>query len=153
MLSPTGYERTAWEDRFNRPTIAKLRAALDSEATKLFDQLRTHLRSVEGATEKFAWHGACWRWTIEYHTEHSDEPLALLVPSPVDLQLAVPLEREFVRSLPQRHMTRSVRDGIGLAQDPFDTRCGIWSIQSGGLLEDLLDLIDLKLRHLGRRAG
>ena len=152
MLSPTGYERTAWEDRFNRPTIESLRAALEPEAAKLFDRLRRNLRSVEGATEGFAWHGACWRWTIEYHTEHSEEPLALLVPSPMDLQLAVPLEREFVRSLPQRRMTRFIRDGIGLAQDPFDTRWGIWSIQSTSLLEDLVDLIDLKLRHLGRQA-
>ncbi len=108
---------------------------------------------MEGATEGFTWHGACWRWTIEYHTEHSDEPLALLVPSPIDLQLAVPLEREFVRSLPQRRMTRSIRDGIGLAQDPFDTRWGVWSIQSGSMLDDLADLIELKLRHQGRRAG
>ena len=153
MLSPTGYERTAWEDRFNQPSIEMLRAPLEPEAAELFDQLRRHLRSVEGSTEGFTWHGACWRWTIEYHTEHSDEPLAVLVPSPADLQLAGPLEREFVRSLPQRRMTRSVRDGIGLAQDPFDTRWGVWSIQTESLLEDLVDLIDLKLRHQGRRAG
>ena len=77
----------------------------------------------------------------------------MLVPSPADLQLAVPMEREFVQSLPQRRMTRSVRDGIGLAQDPFDTRWGVWSIQSGSVLDDLVDLIELKLQHQARRAG
>ena len=153
MLSPTGYERIAWEDRFNRPTADRLRAALDPEATKLFDQLRRHLKSVKGATEDFAWHGDCWRWTIEYHTEHSEEPLAVLVPSPVDLQLAVPLERDFVRSLPQRRMTRSVRDGIGLAQDPFDTRWGVWSVPAVGLIGDLHELVEAKLRDLAKAAG
>ena len=153
MVSPKGYERAAWEDRFNRPTVEQLRVPLSAAASKLFDRLRRDVRSLEGVTESFAWHGDCWRWTIEFHTEHSDEPLAVLVPAPLDLQLAVPLDREFVRSLPQRSMKRSVRDGIGLAQDPFDTRWGVWSVQSAGLLDDLVDLIELKLRHLARRAG
>ncbi len=153
MVSPTGYERAAWEDRFNRPTIEALRASLSSAAAKLLTQLRRHLLALDGVTEGFSWHGDCWRWTIEYYTDHSDEPLALLVPSPTDLQLAMPLEREFVRSLSMRRMKRSVREGIGLAQDPFDTRWGVWSIQSEGLLEDLTDLIEHKLRDQARRAG
>ncbi len=153
MVSPTGYERAAWEDRFNRPTIEALRASLSSPAAKLFTQLRRHLLALDGVTEGFTWHGVCWRWTIEYYTDHSDEPLALLVPSPTDLQLAMPLEREFVRSLSMRRMKRSVREGIGLAQDPFDTRWGVWSIQTEGLLEDLTDLIEHKLRDQARRAG
>ncbi len=153
MVSPKVYDRIAWEDRFNRPTIAKLRAALDPESAGMFDMLRGHLLALDGATENFAWHGDCWRWTIEYHTKHSDEPLALVVPSPADLQLAVPLERDFVRSLSLRRMKRPVKDGIGLAQDPFDTRLGVWSLQSETLLDDLLDLIELKLRHQAKQAG
>jgi hypothetical protein len=153
MVSPKGYERVAWEDRFNRPTVERLKVPLGAAATKLFDRLRHDLRSLEGVTESFAWHGDCWRWTIEFHTQHSDDPLAVLIPSPLDLQLAVPLDRDFVRSLPQRRMKRSVRDGIGLAEDPFDTRWGVWSVQSGGLRDDLVDLIELKLRHLARQAG
>lgn len=153
MVSPKGYERSAWEDRFNRPTIERLRTCLGAAAAKLFDRVRRDLLSLEGVTEGFAWHGDCWRWTIEFRTKHSDEPLAVIVPSPHDLQLAVPLDPEFVGSLPQRRMKRSVRDGLGLAQEPFDTRWGVWSIQSGGLLEDLVDLVEQKLQHLSRRAG
>lgn len=153
MVSPKVYERAAWEDRFNRPAIDRLRASLGAAAKKLFDKLRNDLLSLEGVSESFAWHGDCWRWTIEFRTKHSDEPLAVVVPSPADLQLAVPMDREFVESLPQRRMKRSVRDGIGLAQEPFDTRWGVWSIQSVSLREDLVDLVELKLRHLARRAG
>ncbi len=153
MVSPKGYERSAWEDRFNRPTVERLKESLPAAATRLFDRLLRDVRALEGVTESFAWHGDCWRWTIEFHVEHSNEPLAVLVPAPSDLQLAVPLDREFVRSLPQRRMKRSVRDGIDLAQEPFDTRWGVWSIQSAGLVEDLVDLVELKLSHLARRVG
>jgi hypothetical protein len=153
MVSPKGYDRSAWEDRFNRPTIDGLRGSLGAIEKKLFDRLRRELLSLEDVTEGYGWHGDCWRWTVEFHTKHSEDPLAVIVPSPSDLQLAVPLERDFVRSLPQRRMKRSVRDGIGLAQDPFDTRWGVWSIQSGGLLEDLVDLVELKLSDLALRAG
>ena len=50
-------------------------------------------------------------------------------------------------------MKRPVKDGIGLAQDPFDTRLGVWSLQSETLLDDLVDLIELKLRHQAKQAG
>jgi len=133
--------------------VQQLRAPLPAAAAKLFDRLRRDVRSLEGVTESFGWHGDCWRWTIEFKTEYSDEPLAVIVPAPSDLQLAMPLDREFIRSLPQQCMKRSVRDGIGLAQAPFDTRWGVWSVQSASLLDDLVDLIELKLRHLARRAG
>ncbi len=153
MVSPKTYERLAWEDRFNRPTVSRLRTALNRDSARLFDQLRRDLLGIDGVSETFAWHGACWRWTIEYHTEHSEEPLAVMVPSPTDLQLTVPLERDFVRSLPIRRMKRPLRDGVSLAQEPFDTRWGVWSLQSEGLLDDLVDLLELKLRHQGKKAG
>lgn len=153
MVSPKGYERAAWEDRFNRPTVDRLKIPLGAAAARLFDHLCRDLRSLEGVTESFAWRGYCWRWTIEFHTAYSDEPLAVLVPAPTDLQLAVPLDRDFIRSLPQQRMKQSVRDGIGLAQEPFDTRWGVWSVNSAGLLDDLVDLVELKLRHLARLAG
>ncbi len=153
MASPRAYERIAWEDRFNRPTAVKLRAALPAKSAALFEHMRRRLKALDGVNEDFAWHGACWRWTIEYRTKRAEEPLAVVVPSPSDLQLAVPLERDFVRVLEGRRLKRSIRDGLGLAREPFDTRWGVWSIGSEGLLDDLVDLIELKLSHLGRRAG
>lgn len=151
MVRSKAYERIAWEDRFNRPSVSGLRAGLVG-SIKIFDQLRRHLLSLDGVSESFAWHGDCWRWTIEYHTEHSPEPLAVIVPSPDDLQLAVPLERDFVRNLSTRRMKRSVKEGIGLAQDPFDTHWGIWSV-SDTLIDDLGDLVELKLTHQVKQVG
>ena len=138
--------RIAWEDRFSEPTVARLREELPYPAARLFDKFRRRLLELDQIKETFSWHGPCWRWTIEFHTSHSAEPLALVIPSPPDLQLAIPLDRDFARSLPVRRMKRAVRDGLELAQDPFDTHWGVWSVQSAALLDDLLELIDLKLK-------
>jgi hypothetical protein len=46
-----------------------------------------------------------------------------------------------------------VRDGLELAQEPFDNRWGVWSVTGVSLLDDLQDLIELKLAQLAKRAG
>jgi hypothetical protein len=119
----------------------------------MFDAARMRLLDLEGVQESAAWYGESWHWTIEYRVDQADEPLALLVPSPIDLQLAVPLDREFTETLPMSRMSRALRDGLELAQEPFDTRWGIWSVHSAGLLDSLQDLVERKLRHLTKRAG
>ena len=119
----------------------------------LFDRTRKRLLELEGVEEAFNWYGDSWKWTIEYRTSLSDEPLVVLVPSPADLQLAVPMDAEFTRSLPVKRMKRAVRDGLELAQEPFDTHWGVWSVQAMSMLEELQDLIERKLRHLGKAVG
>ncbi len=153
MLSSRGYQRPAWENRFNRPTLRMLKQGLDPFSAKLFDSLHDQLSTMDGVSVGFAWHGECWRWTVEYRTGHSDDPLAVIVPSPENLQLAVPLDRDFACSISTRRMTRALKDGLGLAQEPFDTRWGVWPIPAAGLLEDVLDLVEMKLRHLAKQAG
>jgi hypothetical protein len=153
MAKSKVYDRIAWEDRFNRPTTATLRAGLDGKSRRLFDRLRRHLLELDGVSEDYAWRGDCWRWTVEYRIKRGDEPLAIVIPSPLDLQLAVPMDPEFAHSLSTRRMKRAVRDGVDLAQDPFDTHWGIWSIQAANLLEDVVDLVELKLRHEAKQVG
>jgi hypothetical protein len=145
-------ERIAWEDRFKRPTSDRLREALPAPAARLFDQVRQEILALDRIEESYAWHGECWRWTVEFRTSRRGDPLAILIPCPDDLQLAIPLEREFTRTLPVRRMKRAVRDGLELARDPFDTRWGVWSIQSPSLLADLADLLSMKLRHVNGAA-
>jgi hypothetical protein len=148
----------AWQDRFKVPTIEALREALPPAATRAFDNVLSAMRELDNLTEHLAWHGECWRWTIEFRAAATRrnaanlEPLAVIVPNPADLQLAVPLSREFVRSLPIKRMKRAVRDGLELAQEPFDSHWGVWSITSRSLIDDLQDLVELKLRHLARKA-
>jgi hypothetical protein len=147
------YNRLIWSDRFQTPTIRQLREALKANTRPVFDAARKRLLEIEGVREELVWYGECWHWSIEFRIRLSREPLAVLIPSPTDLQLALPLDREFTSSLPIKRMKRAVRDGLELAQEPFDTRWGVWSLTGASLLDDLQDLIELKLRHLGKRAG
>jgi hypothetical protein len=147
------YVRIPWEDRFNRPSLKHLRDGLPARARPIFDRCRKHLLGLEDVSETMSWRGESWKWTIEYLTKHTTEPLCLLVPSPQDLQLAVPLDREFVNSLSINRMKRAVRDGLELAREPFDTRWAIWSLQAGNLVDDLQVVVVSKLRHLSRAVG
>lgn len=147
MTATETYERIAWDDRFNEPTIDQLRAALGSEARPLFDLARDRLRKLPDATEQFGWHGDCWRWAVEYRVKTRDEPVALLIPSPLDLQLAVPLDRAFVASLSRRQLKRTIRDGIDLVCEPFNTRWGSWPLSAASMVDDLIGLIEQKLAH------
>lgn len=147
------YEQLPWKDKFTEPTPQQLRRSLPESILDLFDRTRRHIRKLDGVDETVAWYGHCWCWSIEYRTGRSGEPLAILIPSPHDLQLAMPLDRAFITTLPMKRMKRAIRDGLDLAQEPFDTRWGVWSIQQDSLVEDLTDLVDRKLKHLAAEAA
>lgn len=142
------YGRLPWTDRFNEPTPRQLRNGLPTEVISLFDRARAHLRGLKGINECTAWYGHCWRWAIEYRTSEQEDPLAILIPSPSDLQLAMPLDPAFLTALPINRLKRAVRDGLDLARDPFDTRWGVWSLQTEPIVEELERLIDRRLTHL-----
>lgn len=159
MSGRESYHRLAWADRFQMPDVGLLREALHGHPRHQFDAVRKGLLADGGLAEVLAWYGDCWKWSIEYRfriNKSPGDPLAVLIPCPEDLQLALPIEREFADSLPLKRMKRAVRDGLELAQAPFDTKWSVWSIggaASNGLLDDLQDLIDMKLKHLAKRAG
>lgn len=152
MVKNNTYRRSPWEDRFNRPNVEELRSQLKVQPQKLFSESRRRLLEVDGVREEPVWYGHCWRWSLEYRKPRSQRPLAVLVPSPTDLQLAMPLDREFLDSVSTRRMKRAVKDGLELAQEPFDTSWGVWSLGSMGMLDDLQDLLEQRLKHLARRA-
>lgn len=148
----------AWHDRFNVPTVPRLRESLPASTRSTFDNLLAKLREIEGISESLAWHGECWRWTIEFRatapgrSAARTEALAVIVPNPADLQLAIPMSRDFAQSLPVKRMKSALREGLELAKEPFDSHWGVWSITSKNLIDDLQDLVELKLRHLTRKA-
>ena len=153
MRGSQSYERSVWADQFTQPSVEQLRMELPAAARHLFDAVRKHLHEINGIREELAWYGDCWHWCVVYRTRLSDDPLAVMIPCPSDLQLALPLDKEFMNSLPIKRMKRAVRDGLELAQEPFDSRWGVWSLVGSSLLDDLQDLIELKLKHLAKRAG
>jgi len=148
-----------WQDRFATPTAAQLRSPLKDDVGTLFDRLRQDLSKRPGVQESVVWYGLNWCWSLEYRSlpakpsrgAADEQPLAVLVPSPTDLQLAMPVDQEFIQLLPVRRLKRSVRDGLELASEPFDTRWAVWSVVPP-LIDDLRDLLDRRVRHLAIRV-
>lgn len=147
------FGRVAWRDRFNRPTLEVLAEAMPEDPAERLRTADDRLASMTKHRPTFAWRGDCWRWTVEYGTGGHAEPVAILIPNPDDLQLAAPVEPDFLDSLPTARMKRAIRDGLGLAQTPFDTRWAVWSITSATLLDELLDLMERNVRHLQKKTG
>jgi hypothetical protein len=150
---PKAFERLAWTDRFKAPACQMLRLALDAQARSRFDLIRKRLLELPGISETVAWYGDCWHWSLEYRTRLAPEPLAIIIPSPEDLQLALPMDAEFARTLPMQRLKRAVRDGLELALEPYHSRWSIWSVNAIALIDDLQDVLEMKLKHLAKRAG
>ena len=153
MAVAATYKRIAWEARFNKPTASQLRMDLPAAAAKHMDRVCRSLLRMDGVIEQFCWYGECWRWSIEYRTKLSAEPLAVVIPSPDDLRLAIPVAGEFLRTLSQSRLPRVVRDGLDMARESFDSRWGLWSLDSAVIIDGLIDLIESKRRHLAKQAG
>ena len=154
MRNQKGFERPpAWTDRFRSPSSDDLRESVRTQSRHHFEVLRRQLLELDGVRESIAWYGDCWHWSFEYRTRLSDQPLAVLIPAPFDLQLALPIDEEFTRALPLNRLKRAVRDGLDLAKEPYNSRWGVWSVTGISLIEELQDLIEMKLKHLTKAAG
>jgi len=147
------YTITPWQDRFRTPDPATLRKTVDPESVESFDRVRSFLRGLHDVVETPGWHGPTYCWSLEYRLAGREEPLAILIPSPIDLQLAMPIDAEFLGQLPIRRMKRAIRDGLDLASPPFDTTWAIWSLAPGSMLEDLEDLVGRRVRFIEEAGG
>jgi hypothetical protein len=152
MISHRSFRRLPWEDRFTRPTISALRLGMKEQIARVFDAAHREFCRMSQNRFEVVWRGECWRWTIAYTSPADSRLLAVLVPNPLDLQVAAPLDGEFVRSLSNVKMKRAVRDGVELAADPFDTDWGVWSVASKDTLGEIVRLIERRIRFDAHEA-
>lgn len=146
MVNQQGQRRLPWEDRFNVPTVDELRLPLPNGLGALFEEARRDLITIcDQRVESMVWHGPCWRWTLEYRVPAAPQPIAVLIPNPDDLQLAAPMRDDFVRSIWNRRMRRSTRDGLELAAAPYDNEWCVWSLASQSILEEVIDVVRRKI--------
>jgi hypothetical protein len=145
-------KRSPWQDEFNTPSIDDLRMDLPVPAAELFDATRDFLLDHGGLVEGLRWFGDCWFWTVAYYLEHEDteddEPVAIIVPAPDNLQVAAPLDQEFLSQLNTRRMKRAIRDGLELATEPYSTHWAVWPVAAKNMLEDVTSLLGQRLHWL-----
>lgn len=145
-------KRSPWQDELNVPSIDDLRMDLPVPAAELFDATRDFLHKQGGLVEGLRWYGDCWFWTVTYHLENEatddDDPIAIIVPAPDNLQIAAPLDQEFLSQLNTRRMKRAIRDGLELASEPYSTRWAVWPVAARNMLDDVTSLLQQRLNWL-----
>jgi len=135
-----------WTDEFNKPKIDGLRDLLDSELQKVFNKVKAKIMELGDVEEDVMWFGECWFWSVAFKIEGNDEPLAILIPSAEDFQIASPLQGDFLEQLSTRRLKRFVRDGIELAMPPHETNWAIWSVSTIPAIDDVMPVLKSKYK-------
>jgi hypothetical protein len=136
-----------WTDEFNTPTVDGLRKLVISDAKKAFDKTISKVHALGEVREELRWYGDCWYWCVALMSENIEDPLAILIPFPEDLQIATTLSHEFIDQLSTRRLKRFVRDGLELAMAPHQTNWAIWSIPTPMAVEDVMPVIKNKYKY------
>ena len=136
-----------WKDEYNTPTLKELRSGIqDEEMRNAFDLLRTKLLEIEEIEEHLEWKGDCWHWSFVYTLPSLKDPLALVICAPEDVQISMPLERHIAEAIPTRRMKRAIRDGLELAQEPFDTNWAVWSVTTKSSVPDIFQVVKHRIQ-------
>ncbi|MCH2136481.1 MAG: hypothetical protein MK101_07860 [Phycisphaerales bacterium] len=137
--------RIPWTDQFRTPTMQQLRKHLQADAAELFDRARKAILKFDDIVEAPRWYGDCWFWSLGYFLSHEqmedDDPVAIIIPAPEDLQLAMPVEQAFLDTLNVRRLKRAIRDGLELGQTPFHTRWAFWSLTANSVTDEILSVV------------
>ncbi|MDP6541805.1 MAG: hypothetical protein QF444_00385 [Phycisphaerales bacterium] len=136
-----------WTDQFNTPTVDDLRKLVICDAKKAFDKACSKIESLGDFEVKPIWYGECWFWCVGLIPKDEVDPLAIIIPSPEDIQIATQLTHEFIEQLSTRRLKRFVRDGLELAMPPHDTDWAFWSIPTTKAVEDVMPVLKNKYNY------
>ena len=163
-------QRKPWEDRFRVPTMSELRADLPNapEAPKYWDRMVEFLDGL-GCQSEVRWFGPTWRWCPAWMAPglpaHTENIVGLIVPSPTDLQIALPSDQAFVESLPVKMVRAKIRESLSLTLPPYETHWAwtslvyhldgktTWTIERNQVMEDFLELIRRRLKFLTEQTA
>lgn len=152
QMAPSHEKRPPWQNQFEIPSTDDLRTDLPLPSVELFDDIRDAVLKHDGIVEEKRWYGECWFWThgffLEGEATSEDQPILLLIPTPEDLQVAMPFDRECLEAINTRRMKRAIRDGLELAVEPYSTNWAIWPINARNMLDDLYSIIRHRINWL-----
>lgn len=138
--------RSAWSDRFRKPSAELLINEIAKSLRPAVDLARELLLTSEVTVEQVSWQGVPWRWSVLFkHETFADRAWVYLVPQPHQPLLIVPLTAEGIAALPMRKLLKPVRDAITHAKQVDGIRWAQWEIQSKSQVETLIKLARVQL--------
>ncbi len=134
--------RSAWEDRFQRPTIEQILAEIPKPVGTLAAAARDAFVKVGAMTERLTWHGVPWRWAFEYAAP-GGEPAAYLIPNPQRVMVAIPVPVDLMAALPTKKVPKPIRDVVMLAPVVGTSRWAQWDLSAKQQIDELTAFIVL----------
>lgn len=138
--------RSAWNDRFRKPSAELLIDQITKSLKPAADSIRELLLGSDGASEEVSWQGVPWRWSVLFrHEAVAGRAWVYLVPQPNQPLVVIPLTAEGIAALPMRKLLKPVRDAITHAKQVDGIRWAQWDIQSKSQVETLMKLARIQL--------
>ncbi|MBX3378970.1 MAG: hypothetical protein KF805_02660 [Phycisphaeraceae bacterium] len=138
--------RSAWNDRFRKPSAELLIDQITKSLKPAADSIRELLLASDGASEEVSWQGVPWRWSVLFrHEAVAGRAWVYLVPQPNQPLVVIPLTAEGIAALPMRKLLKPVRDAITHAKQVDGIRWAQWDIQSKSQVETLMKLARIQL--------
>ena len=145
--------RTAWEDRFNRPTGEELVEHYNAQTRALFEHVLEKIRGLGPMTVSLEWMGLPWRWCLVIQPEdldqQADRAWAYLVPDLEGPLLAMPIDLHLVDRLPMRRIKKHAREVVAKGRTIEHLTYAEWHVNAKTQFEDIMEMISrlYKLRH------
>jgi hypothetical protein len=137
--------RIPWEDRFERPDLARLTSGLLRQQAQLILHARDAMLSMGSVGDSIVWLGIPWRWALAFAIDGDRErPWAYIIPQPGKPVLALPLSTDMLAAIDVRKLSRTVRDGLLQASRVGDGYWPQWALTSRPQLDEILQIVRRK---------
>lgn len=136
--------KSAWSDRFRKPTILDLEENLPAPDRALFIRARAGFGKMTGVCESVEWAGIPMRWSFVYRIDGQERALAYLVPDPAKVTLVLPLTASRVKTILARPASKAIHKGIIHAPVVDGVRWAQWDLTSLAQVKELSRLVPRK---------
>jgi len=137
--------RTAWSDRWHKPTLKQLLDVQKEHHQKLLEDLIEKIPAFDGVRQELVWYGTGWQWTFRYTYEGENgneaSSLVFVVPRPESPVVCLPLVAGVIEQLPVKRLNKFIREGIRSAKCAVQLHWAMWTPNSASEVDDILDLI------------
>ena len=163
--------RSAWYDRWTKPTLSMLVEPLKAHHRRQFVHIIEKLDALEHVEKTILWYGPSWRWTIGYSfippavTRSSRNGNGKTVPPPTEPEIVcylvpnvdnplvcVPLRADEATALcavtGKNALGRYVKEGVATAKCAVQTRWATWGPATENETMQILDLLRRKYELL-----
>ncbi len=149
--------RLPWHDRWQEPELEDLIQPLKAHQQRNFQTLIDQMDECSRMRRSLIWYSSGWKWTVQFtycdDRGRTIDQFAYLVPDAEHPKVVLPLEEDFIASLPMRRLSKFIRDGIRSAKCAVTIHWAAWTPGPESELNQMTDLVKRKLKYMAQKHG